>query len=145
MSEYSESSIVIAASVSEVEAVLFDLANYPSWSTAIKSAEVLETNSDSRVTKIRTSIDGGVLRDNVTLEYDWSGAPGRLSFSLEDADLLTEMSGAYTIESLDDDETKVTYQLKVGISMPVPAMMRQKAEKSSIELALSQLKSKIEN
>jgi uncharacterized membrane protein len=145
MSEYSESSIVVAASVSEVEAVLFDLANYPSWSTAIKSAEVLETNSDSRVTKIRTSIDGGVLRDNVTLEYDWSGAPGRLSFSLEDADLLTEMSGAYTIESLDDDETKVTYRLKVGISMPVPAMMRQKAEKSSIELALSQLKSKIEN
>ncbi|MEI6215680.1 MAG: SRPBCC family protein [Actinomycetes bacterium] len=145
MSEYSESSIVIAAAVSEVEAVLFDLANYPSWSTAIKSAEVLETNSDSRVTKIRTSIDGGVLRDNVTLEYDWSGAPGKLSFSLEDADLLTEMSGSYTIESLDDDETKVTYQLKVGISMPVPAMMRQKAEKSSIDLALSQLKTKLEN
>ncbi len=145
MSEYSESSIVIAAPVSEVEAVLFDLANYPSWSTAIKSAEVLETNSDSRVTKIRTSIDGGVLRDNVTLEYDWSGAPGKLSFSLEDADLLTEMSGSYTIESLDDDETKVTYQLKVGISMPVPAMMRQKAEKSSIDLALSQLKTKLEN
>ncbi len=125
--------------------MLFDLANYPSWSTAIKSAEVLETNSDSRVTKIRTSIDGGVLRDNVTLEYDWSGAPGKLSFSLEDADLLTEMSGSYTIESLDDDETKVTYQLKVGISMPVPAMMRQKAEKSSIDLALSQLKTKLEN
>jgi hypothetical protein len=43
-----------------------------------------------------------------------------------------------------DDTTTVTYELTVGLSMPVPAMMRQKAERATIDQALNQLKKKIE-
>jgi hypothetical protein len=38
----------------------------------------------------------------------------------------------------------VSYELTVALSMNVPAMMRQKAERSTIDLALSQLKAKLE-
>jgi hypothetical protein len=55
------------------------------------------------------------------------------------------MTGAYIIKDNGDDTTDVTYELTVGLSMPVPAMMRQKAEKATIDLALKQLKEKLEN
>jgi uncharacterized membrane protein len=143
MSEFSSSSVVIEASADEVRAVLFDLANYPSWLSSFKSVGVLASDDSSRATKVKISVDAGVLRDNVILDFDWSEAPGKLSFELDDADLLTEMAGAFTLQSM-GDETKVTYELKVGLSMPVPSMMRQKAELATIESALKQLKEKVE-
>jgi hypothetical protein len=90
------------------------------------------------------SIDAGMMKDRPTLDYDWSETPNKLSFSLEDADLLTGMDGIYSFKSIDEDTTEVTYQLEVSLSMPIPAMMRQKAEKATIDAALSQLKTHLE-
>jgi hypothetical protein len=85
-----------------------------------------------------------MMKDRPTLDYDWSEAPSKLRFSLEDADLLTGMDGVYSIKSIDEDTTEVTYELEVSLSMPIPAMMRQKAEKATIDAALSQLKTHLE-
>jgi hypothetical protein len=90
------------------------------------------------------TIDAGMMKDRPTLDYDWSEAPSKLRFSLEDADLLTGMDGVYSIKSIDEDTTEVTYELEVSLSMPIPAMMRQKAEKATIDAALSQLKTHLE-
>ena len=144
MSEISSSTITIEAPVDEVREILFDLASYPTWSTAIIKVEVVSADDQNRPTKVKMSIDAGVMRDNVILDYDWSQAPGTLAFSLDDADLLTEMSGSYITSSDSDGNALVGYQLTVGLSMPVPAMMRTKAEKATIDLALAQLKKKIE-
>ncbi len=54
------------------------------------------------------------------------------------------MDGTYTISSIDEDTTEVTYELGVTLSMPIPAMMRQKAEKATIDAALAQLKAHLE-
>ncbi|MDA2996983.1 MAG: SRPBCC family protein [Actinomycetota bacterium] len=144
MSDISENSITIEAPISEVVAVLTDLASYPTWSTAIKSVEVQDKDADGRATKAKMSIDAGVMKDRAILDYDWSKAPAEISFALDDADLLTEMSGTYEITDNGDDTTTVKYQLTVALSMPVPAMMRQKAERATIDLALNQLKTKLE-
>jgi hypothetical protein len=84
------------------------------------------------------------MKDRVILDYDWSNSPSEITFSLDEADLLTEMSGAYKLSDNGDDTTTVSYELTVALSMPVPAMMRQKAERSTIDLALNQLKAKLE-
>jgi len=144
MSDISENSITIEAPIGEVVAVLTDLATYPTWSTAIKSVEVQDKDASGRASKAKMSIDAGVMKDRVVLDYDWSKSPAEISFSLDEADLLTEMSGAYEITDNGDDTTTVKYQLTVALSMPVPAMMRQKAERATIDLALSQLKTKLE-
>ena len=144
MSDISENSITIEAPVGEVVAVLTDLASYPTWSTAIKSVEVQDKDANGRATKAKMSIDAGVMKDRVILDYDWSKSPAEISFALDDADLLTEMSGTYEITDNGDDTTTVKYQLTVALSMPVPAMMRQKAERATIDLALNQLKTKLE-
>ena len=144
MSSVSTSTVSITASADEVRAVLFDIASYPSWSTSFKSVTVLESDGQGRPTQVSMSVDAGALKDKPTLNYDWSAYPDRLDFSLEDADLLTQMSGAYIVKD-NDDETEVTFELTVALSMPVPDIMRTKAEKSTIDLALKQLKEKLEN
>jgi uncharacterized membrane protein len=145
MSELSTSTITIDAPIDAVQAILFDLGSYPDWSTAIKSAEVKETDDQGRATSVKVSIDAGMMKDRVLLNYDWSAAPDRLEFSMEDADLLTAMNGAYITKAIDADTTSVTYELGVEVSMPIPAMMRTKAEKATIDQALAQLKAHAEN
>ena len=145
MSELSTSTITIDAPIDAVRAILFDLAAYPTWSTAIKSADVKATDDQGRATSVKVSIDAGMMKDRVLLNYDWSAAPDRLEFSLEEADLLTAMNGAYITKAVDADTTSVTYELGVEVSMPIPAMMRTKAEKATIDQALAQLKEHVEN
>jgi uncharacterized membrane protein len=144
MSDFSSSTITVDAPLDAVTQALFDLETYPEWSSSIKSVEAIARDDQGRIIKVKMVIDAGMMKDRVILDYDWSGAPGKLSFTLDDADLLTGMDGAYTIKSLDEDSTSITYELTVSLSMPIPAMMRQKAEKSTIDQALAQLKASLE-
>ena len=144
MSELSKSVIIIDAPLADVQALLFALDKYSEWSAQIKSSEAITRDDQGRITKVKMTIDAGMMKDRVTLDYDWSSAPNKLTFTLDDADLLTGMDGAYTLKSIDEDTTEVTYELGVSLSMPIPAMMRQKAEKATIDTALAQLKSHLE-
>jgi hypothetical protein len=144
MTDLSKSLISIDAPIADVQKALFELDKYPEWSAQIKSAEALERDNQGRITKVKMSIDAGMMKDRPVLDYDWSQAPNKLSFSLDEADLLTSMDGVYTISAIDADTTEVTYELGVALSMNVPAMMRQKAEKATIDAALAQLKSHLE-
>ena len=144
MAEFSKSTITIDAPIADVQKALFELDKYPEWSSQIKSSEALAHDDQGRITKVKMSIDAGMMKDRLTLDYDRSKAPVSISFSLDEADLLTGMDGVYTIKAIDEDTVEVTYELEVALSMPVPAMMRQKAEKSTIDAALTQLKSALE-
>jgi uncharacterized membrane protein len=144
MSEFSKSTVTIEAPISDVQKTLSELDKYPEWSTQIKSAESLATDDQGRITKIKMSIDAGMMKDRVVLDYDWSQEPEKIIFSLDEADLLTSMDGAYTFKSIDSETTEVTYELGVSLSMSIPDMMRKKAEKATIDAALAQLKSHLE-
>ena len=144
MTDLSKSLISIDAPIEAVQKALFELDKYPEWSSQIKSAEGLAHDDQGRITKVKMTIDAGMMKDRPVLDYDWSQAPNKLSFSLDEADLLTSMDGVYTISAIDADTTEVTYELGVARSMTVPAMMRQKAEKATIDAALAQLKSHLE-
>ena len=139
MSDMSRSTIVIEAPMSQVSEVLFDLEKYPEWSDSITKVKVSERDESGRVTGATLTISAGALKDEVSLSYNWDGAPGRLEFELEDANMLTKMDGAYILKDL-GDETEVTYELSVGVSMPIPQMMVTKQEKMTIDQALAQLK-----
>jgi hypothetical protein len=125
--------------MSQVSEVLFDLEKYPDWSDSITKVKVTERDDGGRVTGATLTIAAGALKDEVSLSYNWDGAPQRLEFELEDANMLTKMDGAYILKDL-GDETEVTYELSVGVSMPIPQMMITKQEKTTIDQALAQLK-----
>ena len=144
MSEFSSSTISIDAPIAEVGATLFAVASYPDWSASFKKVDVLETDAEGRALKAKLTVDAGPVKDVVTLAFDWSAAPSKVTFTLEDANILTKMDGAYLLKSLDADTTSVTYELSVGLSMPIPAMMITKQEKTTIDSALKQLKEHLE-
>ena len=144
MADISSHSTQILAPIEQVREILFNLEGYPSWSSAIKTVEVLERDSSSRPTKLTLKVEAGVLKDRPTLVYDWSKAPNEISFSLEEADLMTQMDGKYEIKNNGDDSVTVTYSLTTALSMPVPDLMRRKVEKTTIEQSLSELKQKLE-
>ncbi len=144
MSDLSSGTVTIEAPIADVEKALFGLAKYPEWSTSIKSVDVLATDDQGRLTTGKFVIEAGVLKDKVTLDYDWSEAPSKLSFSFNDADMLTGMEGSYSIKKIDEDTTQVTYEMGVELPMPIPAMMRKKNEQATIDQALQQLKSHLE-
>jgi uncharacterized membrane protein len=139
MSDMSKSTILIEAPMSQVSEVLLDLEKYPEWSDSITKVKVTERDDAGRITGAVMSISAGALKDDVSLTYNWDGAPARLEFELEDANMLTKMDGAYILKDL-GDETEVTYELSVGVSMPIPPMMITKQEKSTIDQSLAQLK-----
>ncbi|CAB4636990.1 unannotated protein [freshwater metagenome] len=139
MSDMSRSTIVIEAPMSQVSEVLLDLEKYPDWSDSITKVKVTERDDAGRVTGAVMTISAGALKDDVSLTYNWDGAPARLEFELEDANMLTKMDGAYILKDL-GDETEVTYELSVGVSMPIPQAMITKQEKSTIDQSLAQLK-----
>jgi len=143
MSEKSSSTIVIEAALADVQAALFDIATYPEWLTSIKKADVLEKDEQGRAIKAKLSIDAGMMKDRVTLDYDWSAAPASLSFSMDEADSLTQMDGTYLIKALDEDSTQVTYELTVAVSLPVPEMMITKAQQQTIDAALKELAARV--
>ncbi|MFM8841949.1 MAG: SRPBCC family protein [Actinomycetota bacterium] len=144
MSDYSVGTATIDASAEAIFSILKDLDSYPQWSASIKSVEVGERDSSGNPTKANLKVEAGVLKDRVSLDYDWSKAPDEISFTLEDAGLLTEMSGVFTLKSLDSDTTEVSYKLKVALSMPVPDIMRKKQEQATIDQELAKLKSHAE-
>ncbi len=95
MSEKSVSTVVIDAPLAEVQAALFEIGSYPEWLSSIKKADVIERDGENRVLKAKLAIDAGMMKDRVTLDYDWSAAPAALSFTMDEADLLTQMDGTY--------------------------------------------------
>ena len=143
MAEKSVSTVIIDAPLAEVQAALFDIGAYPEWLSSIKKAEVIERDGEERVLKAKLSIDAGMMKDRVTLDYDWSEAPATLSFSMDEADLLTQMDGTYSLKAIDSDTTQVTYELTVAVSLPVPSLMITKAQQQTIDAALKELAERV--
>ncbi len=144
MSESTSASVEVEAPLEEVAATLSNIAGYPTWLSSIKNVEIDESDSQGRAIKATVSIDAGVMKDRATLIYDWSAAPAEISFSLDEADLMTTMDGKYTLKAIDADTTLVTYTLGVELSLPVPRMMIAKTEKSTIDQALKELQAQFE-
>jgi ribosome-associated toxin RatA of RatAB toxin-antitoxin module len=143
MSEKSTATVLIDAPLADVQEALFAIDAYPEWLSSIKKSEILESDGSGRVLKAKLAIDAGMMKDRVTLDYDWSAAPLVLSFSMDEADLLTQMDGSYILKAIDEDTTQVTYELTVAVSLPVPSMMITKGQQQIIDAALKELASRV--
>lgn len=143
MADQTESSTTVDAPPEQVMAVIEDFASYPEWAGEVRSADVTEVGADGRPAEVKFVMDAGVIKDEYTLRYDWSGAD-RVSWSLVDGKLLTELDGSYDLVATPDGGTEVTYRLSVGVAMPMLGMMRRKAERVIIDRALAGLKKRAE-
>lgn len=142
MADHTEASIEIDAGAEEIMAVISDFDSYPEWVDYLKLAEVL-TWADDMPQTVRMVLDHPLVKDDYTLAFEW---PDTLTsrWHLLDASMLRTMDGSYELEPLGEDTTTVTYTLSVDINLPMPALLRRRAEKTIIDGALKGLKRRVE-
>ncbi|MGN6791168.1 MAG: SRPBCC family protein [Streptosporangiaceae bacterium] len=143
MADKTSSTMTIEATRSVIMAVISDFAAYPKWATGVRAAEVLDTGQDGLAGRVRFTLDAGVIKDSYVLAYSWQGDE-RVSWVLaERGAAVSEMSGAYRLEQA-GDATKVTYELAVGLAIPMIGMLKRRAEKTIIDTALKGLRTRVQ-
>jgi hypothetical protein len=142
MADRTSSSIVIGMPRKMVMAVIADFDAYPEWATGVRSADVL-SSAGGRAAEVRFTLDAGVIKDSYVLGYDWDG-DAEVRWNLAEAgSMISEMTGEYELAD-HGESTEVTYELAVGIKVPMPGMLKRRAEKVIIDTALKGLKSRAE-
>jgi uncharacterized membrane protein len=144
MGSSTTSSISVDAPSTEVMGVIADFAEYPQWATALRSAEVLESGPGGRASKVRFTLDAGVIRYTYVLVYTWDGDTGVSWHLAEPGAVITEMTGGYQLSDR-GDSAEVNYELTVDVRIPMPGLLKRKAEKMIIDTALKGLKTRAES
>ena len=143
MAEQTSSSITIAAPPATVMAVIADFESYPDWATGVKKTEVLSSFDDGRAEQVLFELNAPPIKDTYTLQYDWTGDK-QVSWKLVEASVLKALDGQYALTPSGDDQTEVTYRLKVDVAIPMIGMLKRRAEKVIIDTALKGLKQRVE-
>jgi carbon monoxide dehydrogenase subunit G len=145
MTDSSTQSIVIAATPAQVAAVICDFASYPEWTDAMKRVEVLEEYEDGYASRVRFTLDAGILADEYTLAYEYAEDISRIEWRLtEPSKMQKSQSGSYDLEDNGNGSSTVTYTLEVDLAIGMLGMFKRKAEKMIMDTALKELKRRVE-
>ncbi|MFT4188448.1 MAG: SRPBCC family protein [Aeromicrobium sp.] len=136
--------IVIDAPADRVMAAIADFEAYPRWATGMRTVEVRSVGANGLAETVYFELDASPIRDHYTLAYTWNGDRSVSWQIAEPGEMLTSMDGAYTLEPVGGGGTKVTYQLRVEVSIPLLGMLKRKAEKVVVDAALKGLKRHVE-
>jgi hypothetical protein len=143
MADKTSSSLVIAADRQAVMGIIADFGHYPDWASGVRSADIVEVGADGRAQRVRFSLDAGPIKDSYVLGYDWDGDAAVHWRLAEPGSVVTEMSGGYLLTD-DGTGTKASYELAVSTRLPLPGILKRRAEKMIIDAALKGLKSRAE-
>lgn len=135
---------VIDATPARCFEVVTDFERYPHWVGAVKEVEIVSRDDDGRASTVTFRAGAFGRRISYTLDYDYSRAPGRLSWKQRRGDLTSRIDGVYEFESL-GSKTDVVYQLAVDLKLPIPTFIKRRAESLIIHAALGELKSRAES
>jgi ribosome-associated toxin RatA of RatAB toxin-antitoxin module len=143
MADTSSQSVTIAAEPPAIMDVIADFEAYPEWTGAVKQVEVTEPGADGRASKVRFTMDAGLLKDTYELSYTWAADGNSVSWDLVSGQLQKSQHGSYTLKPVAGG-TEVTYQLSVELTVPMIGMLRRKAERVILDTALKELRKRVE-
>lgn len=137
MGERVSGTIEVDVAAAEVWDIVTDLAAYPEWTEGVLAIEVLEEDADGYPVRARFRVDARVSEVTYVLAYAYDA--GVMRWSLAEGDLLRQLDGRYTIEALDDERTRVTYDLEVDVDLPLPAALKRRAARTILDQGLEGL------
>ncbi len=119
-------------------AVAVDYDRYPDWAKDVKQVDVLERDGEGRGSKVEYRVAGLGQSIRYVLAYDYQEAPGAFSWQLVESDKLRQLDGRYGFEP-DGDGTRLTYDLTIDVSIPLPGLIRRQAARMIMGTALREL------
>jgi len=143
MAEKSTQSTTIVAPPGDVMAVIADFRSYPAWAASVQSVEILEEYEDGYPSQVKFLIDAGPIKDEYTLAYEWAEDDSWVSWSLVESAVMKSQYGSYELAEVAGG-TEVTYTLQVETTMPMLGLLRRRGEKMIMDIALKELKKRVE-
>ena len=132
--------VVIAASPEEILDVIADVESTPTWSPQYQRAEVLEAYDDGRPKRVKMKVKSAGISDEQVVEYTW--AEDKVSWTLISAGQLKTQDASYTLTP-DGDNTKVTFDITIDLSVPLPGFVLKRAMKGAMETATDGLRNQV--
>ncbi len=117
---------------------------YPEWAADIKSVSIDERDADGRAAQVTFRAAAFGRSTSYTLRYDYSGAPGELSWIQTNGDLTRRLDGSYELIPSGDGGTEIAYRLVVDLKVPLPGFVKRRAEGRIMGTALKELKVRVE-
>ncbi len=105
-----EASVEVDAPIADVWALVEDVAIAPEWQDGLESMTALERDDQGRPTLVETESDAKVRMIKTKVRFNYDEAPTKLKWSQEKGDLKS-LDGAWILEELGPERTKVTYSL----------------------------------
>jgi hypothetical protein len=146
MADESTQSIVVDAPPAKIMAVIADFPAYPVWAGSVKSADVTLPGGEAeggRAKRVLMRIENGPVRDEYELEYVWDG-DREVRWHLVHGQMQKAQRGSYTMVPF-GNSTEVTYHLSVDLHIPMLGMIKRKAERVIMDIALKELKRRVES
>jgi hypothetical protein len=124
--------------------VLTDFELYPDWAADIKAVSIDGRDAQGRPEQVTFRAAAFGRSTSYTLRYDYTHAPGELSWIQVRGDLTRRLDGAYILEGTSDGDTDIRYDLVVDLRVPLPGFVKRRAEGRIMGTALRELKVRVE-
>jgi hypothetical protein len=138
MPDRTSASLAIGAPAPVLMAIIADFPAYPRWVDTIRSAEVVRDGPDGRAAAVRFRLEAGPIKDSYLLGYQWEDDREVRWALTERGTMISALSGAYLLAA-QGAQTEVSYELSVGLVVPLPGMVKRRAERAIIDAALKGL------
>ncbi|MDA8291214.1 MAG: SRPBCC family protein [Actinomycetota bacterium] len=137
--------MVIVGSPEQCFAVVTDVERYPEWVADLKEVHVLSRDEQGRASVVSFRAGAFGRSTSYVLAYDYSSAPGEVSWVQKEGDLTHRLDGRYAFRPGADGTTEVTYELAVELKVPIPNFVKRRAEGHILHAAIRDLKSRVES
>lgn len=124
--------------------VATDYERYPDWAKDVKQANVLERDAEGRGAQVEYRAAAFGRSTRYVLQYDYSQAPAAFSWTLVEGEMVRTIDGTYRFDQ-DGDGTRVSYDLAIDPSIPLPGFLKRRTAGMIVSTALKELKKAVEN
>ncbi|KMO72963.1 cyclase [Mycolicibacterium chubuense] len=131
---------VIAASPAEIMDVLFDLESLTEWSSAHQEVEILERDDQGRPARSRQVVKIVGISDEQVLDY--AVHDDGVSWTLVSSSQQRAQDARYTLVP-EGDTTRVTFELTVDPTVPLPGFVVKRGAKGLMETATEGLRKRV--
>ena len=144
MEEQVTERMIISGAPEHCYEVLTAFEGYPQWAADIKSVTVGERDAEGRALEVTFRAAAFGRSTSYTLHYDYSAAPGELSWKQVAGDITRRLDGSYKLVPSGDGGTEIVYTLVVDLKVPLPGFVMRRAEGRIMGTALRELKARVE-
>jgi ribosome-associated toxin RatA of RatAB toxin-antitoxin module len=137
--------MTIAASPERCFEVVTDFERYPEWVADVKEVHVLQRDDHGRGVVVSFRAGAFGRSTSYVLAYDYSKAPGIISWTQQDGDLTSRLDGSYEFRPAGDGTTEVRYELSVELRVPIPGFVKRRVEANILHAAVRDLRTRVES